>query len=106
MNENETTKKEVAVSTPSKDPGMKRNAHQIRNHFCRECRWYDTSSERKFHRKVGKKDEKGKRSEIVEIRAICVNPKAASYHHLVMVDNRKRQCEVWEKGTCAPPKIP
>lgn len=66
--------------------------------FCKDCRFYDKSTERDFHRKVGKKDEHDKRTEIVEVRAICRNSKASSFGHLVMAEYSKRQCPVWEKG--------
>ena len=66
--------------------------------FCKDCRFYDKSSERKFRRKVGPRNEKGERTEIVEIRAVCRNPKAKSYNRLVMAEYGKRQCPLWEKG--------
>lgn len=72
-------------------------------HFCKDCKWYDKSTQRDFHRKVGKKNEKGKRTEIVEIRAVCENPKSSSYHHLVMAEYAKRQCLVWAKGVYEKP---
>jgi hypothetical protein len=66
--------------------------------FCKDCRFYDKSTERDFRRKVGKKDEHGKNVEIVEVRAVCRNTKASSFGHLVMAEYSKRQCSVWEKG--------
>jgi hypothetical protein len=74
-------------------------------HFCKDCKGYDKSTQREFHRKVEKKDEKGNRTEIVEVRAICRNPKADSYKHLVMAEYAKRQCPCWEKGEYITAKL-
>ena len=65
-------------------------------HFCKDCRWYDKSSEREFHRRVGPIKE-GKRSEIIEIRAVCRNKNAKAYNHLVLSKYEKRQCPQWKK---------
>jgi len=67
-------------------------------HFCKDCKGYDKSTQREFHRRVGKKDDKGNRTEIVEIRAICRNPKADSFKHLVIAEYSRRQCPVWESS--------
>ena len=72
---------------------------------CDECEWYDWSTERDFNRKVGPVDEKiGERTEIVGLRALCRNPKAKSYQHLVKAEYSKRQCAFWERGKYKPPK--
>ena len=72
---------------------------------CGECRFYDWTTERQFHRKVGKVDEKtGERSLIIEPRAICRGPKARAKGHLVHRDQTKRPCEQWDGGKYEPPK--
>ena len=72
-------------------------------HFCKDCKWYDKNTEREFHRKVGPKNEKGERSEIIEVRAICRNKNSNAYNHLVMTEYDKRQCPVWERGVYVKP---
>jgi hypothetical protein len=100
VNENEISKNDIVLDAPLKEPKKKRkNEKPLKHYFCKECKWYDKSSEREFHRRVGKRDEQGKRTEIFEIRAICLNPKASSHNHLVMAANSERQCQVWEKAT-------
>ena len=71
---------------------------------CNECRWYDKSTERDFHRKVGARNEKGERSEIVEVRAVCRNPKAKAFNRLVHATLLKRECPQWEKGVYTAPE--
>jgi len=72
---------------------------------CGECRFYDWTTKRQFHRKVGPVDEKtGERSLIIEPRAICRGPKARARGHLVHRDQTKRPCEQWEAGKYEPPK--
>jgi hypothetical protein len=73
--------------------------------FCKNCKWYDKSTERTFHRKVGKRDEKGERTVITEIRAICRNAKSSAYCHLVMSQGSKRNISgCFEKGVYTVPK--
>jgi len=81
---------------------VKEAKKEVELRFCKDCKFYDKSTERDFHRKVGKTDEKGERTEIVELRAICRNKKAKSFGHLVMAEYSKRQCPVWKKGTYKP----
>jgi len=71
---------------------------------CNQCRWYDKSTEREFHRKVGKRNEKGERTEIVEIRAVCRCKKARAYGRLVHATLTKRSCPHWEPGVYVTPK--
>jgi hypothetical protein len=104
-------KKAEEVSAPS--PGSlkgevseQKKEEQKELHFCKDCKGYDKSTEREFRRKVGPKNDKGERTEIVEIRAVCMNPKASSYRHLVMSEYAKRQCPVWEKGVYEQPAKP
>ena len=85
---------------------VKENKDKTKLRFCKDCKFYDKSTERDFHRKVGKTDEKGERTEIVELRAICRNKKAKSFGHLVMAEYSKRQCEYWEKGKYVPSEKP
>ena len=59
--------------------------------ICRHCRWYDMSRQRDFHRKVGKRNEKGERTEIVKVQAICRNKKVPAGGHLVK-DTSQREC--------------
>ena len=66
--------------------------------FCKDCLWYDKSSEREFHRRVGPINKEGRRSEIIEIRAICRNKNAKSHNRLVLGKYKKRQCPNWQKG--------
>ena len=99
VNEKDTEKKEK-TSSHNKVESKKK---EIEVHFCKDCKWYDKGSERKFHRKVGPKNEKGERTEIIEIRAICRNKKAKAYNRLVMAEYSRRQCPVWEKGVYSIP---
>jgi len=72
---------------------------------CGECRFYDWTTERQFHRKVGPADEKtGERTLIIEPRAVCRGSKARAKGHLVHRDQTKRPCEQWEAGKYEPPK--
>ena len=73
---------------------------------CSKCRWYDKSTERDFHRKVGPHNGKGERSEIVEVRAVCRNPKAKAFNRLVHATLLKRECPHWEKGVYKAPEKP
>ena len=66
-------------------------------HFCKDCKFYDRTTERKFHRD-------GIRKGLVEIRAVCRNPKARSCKHLVKAEYKKRRCSFWEEGKYEPPK--
>ena len=71
---------------------------------CGECRFYDWTTERQFHRKVGPVNEEGERTLIIEPRAICRGPKARAKGHLVHRDQTKRPCEQWKSGKYEPPK--
>jgi len=87
------------VSSPEQEKSKRsKEGKKTEARFCKDCRFYDKSKEREFHRKVGSKNDKGERSEIIETRAVCENSKASSYHHLVMAEYSKRQCPVWERG--------
>ena len=88
----------LASSVEQEKSKKVKEGKKIEARFCKDCKFYDKSAERDFHRKVGKKNEHGKRAEIVEVRAICRNPKASSFGHLVMAEYSKRQCPAWEKG--------
>jgi|GEM_PF-5881982 len=92
MNNEKLTRK-----VDSKKKKLKGKNEEKQYRFCQNCRFYDHSTEREFRRKVGPKNEKGERTEIVEIRAVCRNPKAKSFGHLVMSENKNRQCSGWEK---------
>jgi len=89
----------LASSVEQEKSKKRKEGKKAEARFCKDCKFYDKSTEREFHRKVGKKDEHGKRAEIVEVRAICRNPKASSFGHLVMAEYSKRQCPVWEKAS-------
>lgn len=72
---------------------------------CGKCRFYNWSTERQFHRKVGPKDEKmGERRLIIEPRAVCRSPTARAKGHLVHRDQTKRPCEYWKAGKYEPQK--
>jgi hypothetical protein len=101
MVETQIIEKKETKQTQEKIKDVKEEQKEV--HFCKDCIGYDKSTEREFHRKVGKKDEKGNRSEIVEVRAVCRTPKADSFKHLVMANYSKRQCPCWEKGTYLKP---
>lgn len=62
---------------------------------CDQCKWYDVSTQRDFHRKVGPRDEQGSRSTIMEVRAVCCSPTGTAKGHLVKNDS-DRPC--FEKG--------
>lgn len=59
--------------------------------ICRHCEYYDLDTQRNFHRKVGPKNKKGERTEIVEVRAVCRNKNATAHGHLVM-DKSEKDC--------------
>ena len=100
MNVVEIATNESVVKAPTKEPKKKKdNRNPVKHHFCKDCKWYDKDSERQFHRNVGKKNGAGNRTEIIELRALCKNSKARSFHHLVMAEYSKRQCGVWESKT-------
>ena len=71
---------------------------------CNACKWYDWSTQRDFHRRVGSKDESGERIEIVEVRAVCRNPKARAYNRFVHATLTKRECPHFEEGRYEQPK--
>lgn len=71
---------------------------------CNRCKFYDSETERDFRRKVGPKDESGQRAEIVEVRAVCRNPKANAFNHLVHATQLKRKCEFWKEGVYKKPE--
>lgn len=99
MNE-EIGKKDASVVACEKEIENKRKAENLSKlHFCKDCKHYDKKTEREFRRKVGKKNEKGDRTEIVELRAMCKNSRAKSFAHLVMAENSRRRCSSWEKST-------
>lgn len=63
----------------------------------KECKWYDWSTQRKLRRKVGKRDEQGRRTEIIEVRANCRCKEAKALHHLVMGE-KTTSCLQWLRG--------
>lgn len=71
---------------------------------CGECKYYDWTRERQFHRRVGKRDEHGKRSLIIEPRGVCISTKARAGGHLIHRDQTKRPCEQWEEGRYVKPE--
>ena len=71
---------------------MKEDKAKKKEHRCDECEFYDIGSQRDFFRKIGKRNEKGERTTIKEIRAKCVNPKATAYRHLVKADSINKPC--------------
>lgn len=84
---------------------MKGNKKDVSRRPCGECRFYDWTTERQFHRKVGPVDEKtGERTLIIEPRAICRGPQAHAKGHLVHRDQTKRPCEQWEEGRYVKPE--
>jgi len=97
------TEKEESVKSETNTQGKKKLGRK-EGKTCNKCKWYDWTTERDFHRKVGPLNERGERTEIMELRAICRNKKAKSYGHLVMAEYKKRQCPVWEEGIYEPLK--
>lgn len=96
MNE-ENVKEETVEKTESRPEKKREKKKEIKEvHFCKDCRSYDWTTEREFHRD-------GIREGLVEIRAVCRNPKSRAYRHLVMAQYSKRQCSVWEKGVYEKP---
>lgn len=91
-------KKQIKKTAKKKDEIEKLKTYR----FCKDCRFYDKPSERKFRRKVGPRNKKGERTEIIELRAVCRNPKSKSYNRLVMAEYERRQCPVWEEGVYKP----
>ena len=71
---------------------MKENKSKKKDNRCDECRFYDIGTQRDFFRKIGKRNEKGERTKIKEIRAKCVNPKSTAYRHLVKADSINKPC--------------
>ena len=65
-------------------------------HGCDQCRWYDFSTQREFHRD-------GIRKGLVETRAVCRSPKSKARNHLVKKDSDK---PCFEKGKYVTPKKP
>jgi len=63
-------------------------------HRCDQCKWYDLSTQRDFHRD-------GIRKGLVEVRAICRSPTSKARNHLVKNDS-EREC--FEEGKYVPPK--
>jgi hypothetical protein len=102
----EITNEEQIQTMKVKGEEKKVEEEKVESHFCKDCKSYDKSTEREFHRLVGKRDEQGNRGEIIEIRAVCMNPKSTSCHHLVMAEYSKRQCPVWEQGVYEQPAKP
>lgn len=103
MKGKDTAEKVESISEEKKTK-QKGREEEKEYHFCKDCRGYDKSTERNFHRKVGPVDkETGERTMIVEVRAVCRNPKSKAHGHLVMAEYKKRQCLVWEEGKYKPP---
>lgn len=65
-------------------------------HRCDQCKWYDVSTQRDFHRD-------GIRKGLVEVRAVCRSPTARAKGHLVKNDS-DRPC--FEKGVYVKPQKP
>lgn len=59
---------------------------------CDECEFYDIGSQRDFFRRIGKRNKKGERTKIKEVRAKCVNEKSTAYQHLVKSDSTNKPC--------------
>lgn len=96
--------KEKDVSAEEAESNSEKKKGRKEGRTCNECRWYDKSTERDFHRKVGPRNKKGERSEIVEVRAVCRNPKAKAFNRLVHATLLKRECPHWEKGVYKAPE--
>jgi len=86
----------TVVKTEEK-PESKKVEEKKEVHFCKVCKFYDWTTEREFHRD-------GIRKGLLEIRAVCRNPQARSYRHLVKAEYKKRQCAFWEEGRYKTPK--
>lgn len=65
-------------------------------HRCDQCKWYDVSTQRDFHRD-------GIRKGLVEVRAVCRSPTARAKGHLVKNDS-DRPC--FEEGVYVKPQKP
>lgn len=63
-------------------------------HRCGQCKWYDVSTQRDFHRD-------GIRKGLVEVRAVCRSPTARAKGHLVKNDSG-RPC--FEEGVYVKPQ--
>ena len=98
MKEKNSKKTVVKTEEKSESKGETKNKEEKKKlHFCKDCKFYDWTTEREFHRD-------GIRKGLFEIRAVCRNPKARSYRYLVKAEYSKRQCPVWEFGKYEPPK--
>lgn len=65
-------------------------------HRCDQCRWYDVSTQRDFHRD-------GIRKGLFEVRAVCRSPTSRARNHLVKNDS-DRPC--FEEGVYVKPDKP
>jgi len=85
----ESSTEKVKSEEKEHDVKEKKEAHR-----CDECRWYDFSTQREFHRE-------GIRNGLVETRAVCRSPTSKARNHLVKNDSDK---PCFEKGKYVPPK--
>lgn len=63
-------------------------------HRCDQCKWYDVSTQRDFHRD-------GIRKGLVEVRAVCRSPTSKARNHLIKNDS-DRPC--FEEGVYVKPQ--
>jgi len=89
--QNEKTKVEKSVKQDVKEKEGRKEVHR-----CDQCKWYDVSTQRDFHRD-------GIRKGLVEIRAVCRSPTARAKGHLVKNDS-DRPC--FEEGVYVKPQKP
>jgi hypothetical protein len=89
MNEKkETIKEEIKSRGKGKKEGVEKKGS------CGECKWYDKSTERDFHRD-------GIRPGLVEVRAVCRNKDVKTFGHLVH-DKSQKPC--FEPGVYVNPQ--
>ena len=93
-----------AKTNTKEKSNSKSEKNEEKRKSCGQCRFYDWTRERQFHRRVGKRDEHGKRTLIVEPRSVCISTKARAGGHLVHRDQTKRPCSQFEAGKYEPPK--
>jgi hypothetical protein len=78
---------------------------EVETRNCGSCAFYDKSTERRFERRVGKMVN-GKRSLIVETRAVCRNEKSPAHGHLVSSEHMRHATVCHVKGEYKTPEKP
>jgi len=89
-----TERKTFEKKPEKRDEKVKEEKKEV--HRCDQCKWYDVSTQRDFHRD-------GIRKGLVEVRAVCRSPTARAKGHLVKNDS-DRPC--FEEGKYVKPEKP